>query len=551
MDQRPQKPAAPAPTSSATSRLTVSLFKQDGDPDPSLVHSFKQHWPNILPVVRKLIANDPNISPSEWQDLFHEIHMICSWDTKGCFKLIEALENEIRKSHIAKTKTKLASIMDGQQQLRAYIECWSDYCRLCQSIPTAFQQLDLAAKDILPQPRLSSPTSHEMSPSSDFRNYYGRPGPVKNSLLRLWDCHIVEPLERQLQDPTKQDNNNVSVKNDSIMESRCPELLANYCDLILRRNAFSKKFSSLDIIDRFMGILAVLKFVRDKELFLRFYRYHLIRRLIQDATFDLDLEMKFVEYLKPLPKMPNEPIFKFIRMIKDIKSSEQFILRLEDKNDQEKPNCTKDANDKRRGNIRVKVLNPAAWFNNSEVYSIRLPEVLISYMSEYNKQYNVANEGRHIEWCNQLSNGVITFQTNNGSYELHVNAAQLSILYAFNDKPQESQSIMELAQSTELSPRELKKNLLSLVSNRKLDSPIINCEPKLTSFADLANPSNKFSINHDFALMEGSKLKPKGRVNLIGQLPLKQERDYGSLNDSFVTDIKRVAVNPQQQQQSS
>lgn len=68
-------------------------------------------------------------------------------------------------------------------------------------------------------------------------------------------------------------------------ESKCPELLANYCDMLLRRTPLSKRLTSEEIESRLKDVLLVLKYVGNKDVFMRYHKAHLTRRLILDARF--------------------------------------------------------------------------------------------------------------------------------------------------------------------------------------------------------------------------------------------------------------------------
>lgn len=66
-------------------------------------------------------------------------------------------------------------------------------------------------------------------------------------------------------------------------ESKCPELLANYCDMLLRRTPLSKRLTSEEIDTRLKDVLLLLKYVNNKDVFMRYHKAHLTRRLIVDA----------------------------------------------------------------------------------------------------------------------------------------------------------------------------------------------------------------------------------------------------------------------------
>lgn len=81
-------------------------------------------------------------------------------------------------------------------------------------------------------------------------------------------------------------NSNKNVGAKSIApESKCPELLANYCDMLLRRTPLSKRLTSEEIESRLRDVLLVLKYVSNKDVFMRYHKAHLTRRLILDARY--------------------------------------------------------------------------------------------------------------------------------------------------------------------------------------------------------------------------------------------------------------------------
>lgn len=68
-------------------------------------------------------------------------------------------------------------------------------------------------------------------------------------------------------------------------ESKCPELLANYCDMLLRRTPLSKRLTSEQIDARLRDVLLVLKYVNNKDVFMRYHKVHLTRRLVDFISF--------------------------------------------------------------------------------------------------------------------------------------------------------------------------------------------------------------------------------------------------------------------------
>jgi cullin-5 len=101
-------------------------------------------------------------------------------------------------------------------------------------------------------------------------------------------------------------------------ESKCPELLANYCDMLLRRTPLSKKLTSDEVEVKLKDVLLVLKYVQNKDVFMRYAKAHLTRRLILDTSADSEKEENMVEWLREVG-MPADFINKLSRMFQDIK----------------------------------------------------------------------------------------------------------------------------------------------------------------------------------------------------------------------------------------
>lgn len=86
----------------------------------------------------------------------------------------------------------------------------------------------------------------------------------------------------------------------SSSESRSPELLANYCDMLLRKTTLSKRLSSDETESRLKGILVVLKYTLNKDVFMRYHKAHLTRRLILDLNVDSEKESNMIEGMREI-----------------------------------------------------------------------------------------------------------------------------------------------------------------------------------------------------------------------------------------------------------
>lgn len=273
-------------------------------------------------------------------------------------------------------------------------------------------------------------------------------------------------------------------------DSRCAELLANYCDMLLRRTTISKKLTSSEISVRLDNIISIIRFLKNKEAFLKFHKQHLMRRLMLETSSDHAKEQEFVLSLREVQHIPLEKITHLIRMFKDLKTSEdlyrKFRLSLQEdgnisNNNNEvltsailHSNCENIINStsatsqeskyitfrKQTECLSVKVLNPSAWIKvTNQGNSINLPNEISAIIPEYEQFYRQQHEGRRLIWSPQLSNGVISFSSKKGKYDLEVLAPQLAILSAFNDQSIKGLMIKDLVRLTGLNPVELRRNI--------------------------------------------------------------------------------------------
>jgi len=69
--------------------------------------------------------------------------------------------------------------------------------------------------------------------------------------------------------------------------------------------------------------LLVLKYVQNKDVFMRYHKTHLTRRLILETSADSEMEENMVEWLREVG-MPADYVNKLSRMFQDMKVSEDL-----------------------------------------------------------------------------------------------------------------------------------------------------------------------------------------------------------------------------------
>ncbi|EZA46754.1 Cullin-5 [Ooceraea biroi] len=315
--------------------------------------------------------------------------------------------------------------------------------------------------------------------------------------------------------------NNRPVNNNGHAESKCPELLANFCDMLLRKTPLSKKLTTDEIESKLKDVLLVLKYVQNKDVFMRYHKAHLTRRLILDTTTDSEKEENMVDMLREVG-MPADFVNKLARMFQDIKVSQ-------DLNQQFKEQCRAAIAD----SINIKILNAGAWARGSERVIVSLPLQLEDYIPEVEEFYKKKHSGRKLQWHHHMSNGTITFTNKVGRFDIDVTTFQMAVLFAWNQRPNEKISYENLRLATELPDPELRRTLWSLCAFPKLKRQLLLVEPHAATPKDFANDT-RFWVNQEFAIVKNGKMQKRGKINLIGRLQLSTERSREEDNQSIV-----------------
>ncbi|KAI1719457.1 cullin family domain-containing protein [Ditylenchus destructor] len=301
-----------------------------------------------------------------------------------------------------------------------------------------------------------------------------------------------------------------------ITESKCPELLANYCDLLLRKTALTKKFTSEEIDEKLSNVLLVLKYVTNKDVFMRYHKTHLSRRLILELVADQEKEESLVNKFREAG-MPADYVNKLFRMLQDIEVNK-------DLNSSFKKSIGSNNNYRNISDaIAIKILNGGAWSRGRDRSHLSLPHELDEFIPEVEDFYRKQHSGRKLNWAHHWSTGTITFSNKVGKYDLEVTTYQISVLFAWNERPHDKLSFNDLRLSTDLSDAELTRTLLSLVSFPKTKYQVLSTDSPIPLTSRTFSLSALFWINQEFAVIKNDRPQPRGKLNLVGRLQLNQD----------------------------
>lgn len=151
-------------------------------------------------------------------------------------------------------------------------------------------------------------------------------------------------------------------------ESKCPELLANYCDLLLRKSPLTKKLLTEEIEERLNKVLLILKYVANKDVFMRYHKSHLSRRLILELTADQSMEEGLVSKFRE-NGMPSDFVSKLFRMLQDVEINKDLTADYKKAVVEKEKKAISDC-------INLKVLNSGAWSKGRDKCHVSFPDEL-------------------------------------------------------------------------------------------------------------------------------------------------------------------------------
>jgi len=186
--------------------------------------------------------------------------------------------------------------------------------------------------------------------------------------------------------------NNNSVTKMANSSSKSPELLARYCDLLLKKS--NKNPEESEIEDTLNQVMITFKYIEDKDVFQKFYAKMLAKRLVQHMSASDDAEASMISKLKQ--SCGFEYTSKLQRMFQDIGVSK-------DLNEQFKEHLSRSGNGLVL-DFSIQVLSSGSWpFQQS--FNFCLPAELERSIHRFTTFYSGQHSGRKLNWLYNMSKG--------------------------------------------------------------------------------------------------------------------------------------------------
>lgn len=297
-------------------------------------------------------------------------------------------------------------------------------------------------------------------------------------------------------------NSNVVTQANSA--SKSPELLAKYCDILLKKS--SKNPEEKELEDNLNQVMVVFKYIEDKDVFQKFYSKMLAKRLVNHTSASDDAEAVMISKLKQT--CGYEYTIKLQRMFQDIGVSK-------DLNNQFKKHLQA-SNIPQEIDFSIEVLSSGSWpFNQSS--NFLLPSELERSVQRFNNFYATRHSGRKLNWLYHMCKGELVTNCFKNKYTLQASTFQMAVLLQFND--QTKFTVQQLGENTQIQ----QENLIQVLQ--------ILLKAKLLTSADDENSLNANSVMELFLGYKNKKLRININQPLKTELKVEQEAVQKHIED--------------------
>ncbi|VDK86282.1 unnamed protein product [Litomosoides sigmodontis] len=289
--------------------------------------------------------------------------------------------------------------------------------------------------------------------------------------------------------------NRNSITKKANNTSKSPELLARYCDLLLKKSAKNPEENELE--ELLNQIMIVFKYIEDKDVFQKFYTKMLAKRLVNELSASDEAESNMISKLKQMCGF--EYTSKLQRMFTDTSLSKDITERYKQHLSTKNMNLGLD--------FSIMVLGSGVWpFSQSPVFDI--PVQLTKCMESFNEFYQTQHTGRKLTWLLAQCRGELSAYGFPRKYTFTATTTQMAVIMLYNENTE--MTLQHICDSTKLR-REIvaqiaqalvKVELLSIVGP-KID---IDANTPLTTVlklnSDFSNKKLKVDLSKTMARAE-------------------------------------------------
>jgi len=262
------------------------------------------------------------------------------------------------------------------------------------------------------------------------------------------------------------------------LSNRSPEFISLFIDEKLRKGL--KGVSEEETEQTLEKVMMLFRFIQEKDIFEKYYKQHLARRLLLGRSVSDDAERSMIAKLKT--ECGYQFTSKLEGMFQDMKLSSQTIEGFKNYVTSLEPNPLKGME------LNVHVLTTGFWPTQSAAKCV-LPEEIVKCTEVFQKFYDTNHNGRRLTWQTTMGTGELRAFFGKKRHELNVSTHQMVILLLFNNH--DSMTFKDIQTATQIPAPDLHKNLLPLLVAKHR---ILNKDPPVRKFS----PTDKFEFNDKF-----------------------------------------------------
>ncbi|CAH2101940.1 unnamed protein product [Euphydryas editha] len=200
--------------------------------------------------------------------------------------------------------------------------------------------------------------------------------------------------------------------------ARAPELVARYCDALLRRRG-----ADADADDKLAAAIVVFKYVDDKDVFQKHYARALARRLIHQLSASMEQEEAMINRLKAA--CGYEFTNKLHRMFTDVAVSADLNAKFQQH--------LRDNNLTTNTGFFIQVLQAGAWPLGGAMAPLAPPAQLERPARLFESFYRASFSGRRLAWLHHLCTGELRTRYTQRVYHVSAGTPQVALLLLFEE----------------------------------------------------------------------------------------------------------------------
>jgi len=206
--------------------------------------------------------------------------------------------------------------------------------------------------------------------------------------------------------------------------------------------------------------LQMFRFLQEKDMFEKYYKQHLSKRLLGDRSQSEDMERKVIQMLK------NECGYQFTAklegMFKDMNTSSDLNERFQQHMHQMR--VADGVASSISVDLQVKVLTTGFWPTQPSV-QCELPPEIAKACGIFKRFYLEQHTGRQLTWQTTMGNADLKARYDK-HYQINVPTLSMVVLLLFTDSSSGVMSYKDIERSTTMQPNDLKRTLQGLACDK-------------------------------------------------------------------------------------